>query len=88
MIGHQRNESSVQLNASLEFENGPTTRVEGLQTMSKGALAWMISALTAAGAAAETPVTTSGTTTAAFVPVLGPYFKLDGYEFTHHGFGR
>jgi len=45
--------------ASLEFENAPTTRMEGLQTMSKSVLAWMILALMAAGAAAQT-VTGSG----------------------------
>jgi hypothetical protein len=63
---------AVQLKASLELENAPTTRREGLQTMSKGVLAWLGSVMMtgAVGAQTQTTVVTTSLTAGA-IPVFG-----------------
>lgn len=69
VLNEERHESSP-----VEGESGTRKRANyskgRLQTMSKSVLAWMILALMAAGAAAQTTVTTSGTTSSGTVPVF------------------
>jgi hypothetical protein len=65
---------AAQLKANLELENAPTMRMEGLQTMSDGALAWLGMAMTATVAAAQTTIQTSGAISA------GPRRSSDRYR--------